>query len=95
MIDPEPVLVIGGTGNLGGRVVDALLARGTTVRALVRDGTDPRPLQARGVATVTGDLLDPTSLRAAQRSAGRGSGGNHDRDRLPRPPQGRHPVLGR
>ncbi len=65
MIDPEPVLVIGGTGNLGGRVVDALLARGTTVRALVRDGTDPRPLRARGVTTVAGDLLDPASLRAA------------------------------
>lgn len=65
MIDSEPVLVIGGTGNLGRRVVEALLARGATVRALVRDGTDPRPLQARGVTTVAGDLLDPASLRAA------------------------------
>ena len=65
MTDPEPVLVIGGTGNLGGRVVDALPARGITVRALIRDGTDPEGLRARGVVVRSGDVLDPASLRAA------------------------------
>ena len=29
----QPVLVVGATGFLGGQVVDALLARGKTVRA--------------------------------------------------------------
>ncbi|MDJ0365787.1 NmrA family NAD(P)-binding protein [Hymenobacter sp. H14-R3] len=35
------ILVAGATGNLGGRLVAALLQRGATVRALVRPETDP------------------------------------------------------
>jgi uncharacterized protein YbjT (DUF2867 family) len=34
------VLVVGGTGFLGRQVVDALLGRGNSVRALVRPGSD-------------------------------------------------------
>lgn len=33
-----PILLVGGTGNLGGRVVKALVARGRRVRAM--DGVD-------------------------------------------------------
>jgi uncharacterized protein YbjT (DUF2867 family) len=40
MPDSQPVLVVGGTGTLGGRVVRELVERGTTVRALVREGSD-------------------------------------------------------
>ena len=59
------VLVVGGTGDLGGRAVDALFARGKHVRALVRDGTDPSHLAAKGVEIVRGDMLDPPSLHRA------------------------------
>ena len=34
------ILVAGGTGNLGGRVINALLGRGAEVCAIVRSGTD-------------------------------------------------------
>ena len=57
--------MIGGTGNLGGRVVEALVARGHPVRALVRDGTDPALVRARGAEPVPGNLLDPASPRSA------------------------------
>lgn len=33
----KTILVAGATGNLGGRIVDALIERGTNVRAIVRD----------------------------------------------------------
>src|SRR5437773_912530 len=39
MSETNTVLVVGATGDLGGRVVDALLARGKRVRALVREVT--------------------------------------------------------
>src|SRR5438046_9627486 len=58
-------LVVGGTGDLGGRVVDALLERGKRVRALVREGTDPSRLAAKGVEIARGDMLDPASLERA------------------------------
>ncbi len=65
----EAVLVVGATGDLGGRAVDALLARGKRVRALVREGTDPSRLAAKGVAIARGDMLDPPSLERAMRGA--------------------------
>lgn len=71
MVDTQPsagaqtVLVVGGTGDLGGRVVDALLARHKRVRALVREGTDASRLTAKGVEIVRGDMLDPPSLDRA------------------------------
>lgn len=65
MSSPSTVLVVGGTGDLGGRVVDALLVRGKRVRALVREGTDPGRLAAKGVDVVRGNLLNPPSLDRA------------------------------
>ena len=67
MTDPSPtsrrrVLVVGGTGRLGGLVVDELLGRGKRVRALVRPGSDPTRLRTRGVDIAVGDMLDPESL---------------------------------
>jgi len=58
-------LVVGATGDLGGRVVDALLARGKRVRALVREGSNPGRLAAKGVEIARGDMLDSPSLERA------------------------------
>jgi NADH dehydrogenase len=59
------VLVTGGTGFVGPHVVHALRAGDTPVRALVRDPSRATRLAAWGVELVTGDVKDPTSLRAA------------------------------
>lgn len=64
MIDDDHgrVLVVGGTGRLGGEVVTALLGRGRPVRALARPTADTTRLGQQGVQLVGGDLLDPDSL---------------------------------
>ncbi len=67
MTDPHTatrrrVLVVGGTGHLGGLVVDELLGRGKQVSALVRPGTDPTRLRTRSVEIAAGDMLDLDSL---------------------------------
>ena len=57
------VFVTGGTGYLGRPLLAALLARGHTVRALVRPGSEHR-LPA-GVQAVRGDALSAASYAAA------------------------------
>ena len=64
-----PVLVVGGTGFLGGQVVDALLTRGKSVRALVRPGSDAAQLEAKGVEIARGDMMNPDSLVSAMTGA--------------------------
>ena len=59
------VLVVGGTGMLGGQVVTALLSRGKRVRALVRPTSDGRGLEEAGVEIARGDMMDPASLLRA------------------------------
>jgi uncharacterized protein YbjT (DUF2867 family) len=59
------ILVVGGTGDLGGRVVRRLLEAGQQVRCVVRPGSDASALRASGAEVVPGDLTDPASLRAA------------------------------
>lgn len=67
--DAPPILVIGATGRHGGTgttVVDLLLARGRSVRALVHtDDERAEALRSRGAATVVADLHDRVSLAAA------------------------------
>lgn len=60
-------LVVGATGQLGGRVAGALRAQGRDVRALVRDPAGERAaaLAASGIELVEGDLRLPGSLTAA------------------------------
>jgi uncharacterized protein YbjT (DUF2867 family) len=58
------VLVVGGTGNVGNRVVTELLKRGAEVRALVRKQPEAGKLPA-GVEVAIGDLLDPVSVERA------------------------------
>jgi uncharacterized protein YbjT (DUF2867 family) len=61
----RPVLLVGATGDLGGRTLRELRARGKTVRALVRPGSDVSRLPKEGVEVVRGDMLDPPSLTPA------------------------------
>ncbi|HEV8050354.1 MAG TPA: SDR family oxidoreductase, partial [Thermoplasmata archaeon] len=63
--DARPVLVVGATGDLGGRTVRALLARGHRVRALVRPGSESAGLRSQGVEIAEGDMLAPPTLEAA------------------------------
>ena len=60
------VLVTGATGYIGGRLVPLLLARGHSVRVLVRDS---RRLQSKPwvneVGVVQGDVHDPTAMAEA------------------------------
>src|SRR5438445_37449 len=61
----DVVLVVGGTGMLGGQIVQQLLARGKRVRALVRPTSDTESLRTAGVELVSGDLMDADSLPQA------------------------------
>jgi NADH dehydrogenase len=61
------ILVVGATGSLGGKIVDGLLARGDSVRALARNGSAYRPLQEAGAAVVLGDMRNAASLAEACR----------------------------
>jgi uncharacterized protein YbjT (DUF2867 family) len=65
-----PILVLGATGRQGGAVADALLARDTRVRAMVRRPYQPavRRLAQRGVEVIVGSLDDPASLGAAMQN---------------------------
>jgi uncharacterized protein YbjT (DUF2867 family) len=62
MTNDSPVLVVGGTGMLGGQVVTAPLSRGKRVRALVRSASNPAQLENAGVAIGRGDMMDSPSL---------------------------------
>jgi len=59
------VLVTGGTGFVGPKVVHALRARGHDVRALVRNPRRAGTLEAWGCELAEGDMTAPESLRAA------------------------------
>jgi uncharacterized protein YbjT (DUF2867 family) len=69
MTGNEPVLVVGGTGMLGGQVVSELLSRGKRVRALVRPTSDAKRLESDGVEIARGDMMDPESLLEAMDGA--------------------------
>lgn len=59
------ILLVGGTGNLGGRIARHLSEHGLAFRALVRPSTDPGELKKLAAEIVSGDLRDATSLRPA------------------------------
>ncbi len=60
------ILVAGGTGNLGGRIIKALIKRGAEVRAIVRNGSEPAKiakLTELGTKVITIDLSDAAQLK--------------------------------
>ena len=59
------VLVTGGTGFLGGHLVERLVRRGDKVRVLVRPTSDLRLLRSLGVELATGDITDAASVKIA------------------------------
>jgi uncharacterized protein YbjT (DUF2867 family) len=61
------VLLVGGTGLLGGTIAEELAARGEPVRALVRSGKRARQLRALGIELEIGDMRDARALRRALR----------------------------
>jgi uncharacterized protein YbjT (DUF2867 family) len=67
--DKGPVLVVGATGQQGGAAARALLGRGWTVHALVRDADTAAAtaLRESGAILAVGNLDDPASLRAAMK----------------------------
>ncbi len=67
--DDRPVLVLGGTGFLGRRLVAALLAAGHRVRCLVRDKARAADLAGERTEIVPGDMLDRDAVDRAVESA--------------------------
>lgn len=62
------ILVAGASGNLGGKIVDALLQKQVHVRALVRKETDPKKinhLRRQGAEVLTIDLTNVPELARA------------------------------
>jgi uncharacterized protein YbjT (DUF2867 family) len=59
------ILVVGGTGQLGSRVVEHLVRARQTVRCLVRPDTEAGALLDQGVEVVRGDLTVHSSLPPA------------------------------
>jgi dihydroflavonol-4-reductase len=58
-------LVTGATGFTGGHLACGLVARGHTVRALVRDAGRARDLETSGIELAVGDVRDPRAIDAA------------------------------
>jgi NADH dehydrogenase len=59
------VLVTGGTGFVGPKIVHALRAQNRDVRVLVRRPERATRIAGLGAETVAGDMTDPASLKAA------------------------------
>lgn len=66
----ETILITGGGGFVGGAVLERLVGRGRSVRALTRSAAGWEALAAAGADPVRGDLADPASLERAMAGCG-------------------------
>ncbi|HUY61694.1 MAG TPA: NAD-dependent epimerase/dehydratase family protein, partial [Candidatus Dormibacteraeota bacterium] len=66
----EPVFLTGGSGFVGGALLERLLTEGRAVRALTRSPAAAERLRAQGAEPVLGDVLDLEGLGRAMRGAG-------------------------
>src|SRR5215813_13146988 len=66
MAESRDVLITGGTGYVGSRLIVALLARGHRIRALARQSSLSR--MPTGASAVSGDALDAKSVGAAMQA---------------------------
>jgi dihydroflavonol-4-reductase len=64
-VPESPVLVTGGSGFIGGALIDALISAGRPVRALARSDGAVAALAAKGAEVARGDVLDGDSLARA------------------------------
>jgi len=65
-MEKKRVLVVGSTGNLGFKIVKALLDQGAEVTAMVRATSNRSKLEQTGIKNfVTGDMMNAESLRTA------------------------------
>jgi len=64
-VKAEGVLVLGGTGELGTRVVELLVENNEDVTVFVRESSDRSSLTNLDVEYIVGDLLDRASVKAA------------------------------
>ncbi len=66
------IVVVGATGNLGGRIVTALLTKGADVVAIVRPTSDPAKmdkLTQQGVTIIQSEMTDAQELKPALEGA--------------------------
>jgi nucleoside-diphosphate-sugar epimerase len=59
----ERAFVTGGSGFIGGRLIERLLAEGWAVRALARSERSAEAVRSRGAEPVMGDIADADSIR--------------------------------
>jgi len=64
------IVVAGGTGTLGTRLVPRLAGQGLAIRVLTRDPARARHLAGPGVEVIRGDVRDPVQVARAVHGAG-------------------------
>ena len=64
-IEPGGVIVFGGSGRTGAKIVDLLLARGEVVTVFVRPTSDRSRLDGRDVTFAVGDAMNADEVEAA------------------------------
>jgi uncharacterized protein YbjT (DUF2867 family) len=60
--EESTVLILGGTGHLGGKAVQYMIDRGSKVWVLGQESSDVTALEAKGVSVVVGDMTAEQSL---------------------------------
>jgi len=57
------IFIAGGTGFVGGHLLDGLIASGYSMKCLVRSGKAEKSLVDRGIDVIRGDITEPDTLK--------------------------------